>query len=60
MYIVYILYTSYDESKIYILCSVIHATEKLKEKLKMLNKGRMFEDTEMSYNVRVIYGTFKE
>ena len=43
----YILYTSYDESKIYILCSVIHATEKLKEKLEMLNKGRMFEDTEM-------------
>lgn len=43
----YILYTTYDESKIDILCSVIQATEKLKEKLKMLNKGRMFEDTEM-------------
>lgn len=33
------LYTSYEGSEIYVLCGIIHATEKWKENLKCSTKG---------------------
>lgn len=49
-----ICYISYERSKIYVLCSVIYATEKLKEKFEMFNKRRIFEYIEITSMLNMV------